>query len=170
YFWGAPGVIAGLTTAGFGVHAPMRAQQPCSWRGESDHLAARVPSPPVRVVAGSNGCSAAARLAIDHVELVRSLVLCWPATNLPLPEWPHLVRGETLRGVADDELRALSVPIVLVPSAPFNPYHDEATFDRVLGLVPGARRAAAFPETPMPHFPPRRDAFVAELVSILRDL
>jgi pimeloyl-ACP methyl ester carboxylesterase len=34
----------------------------------------------VHVVAGSNGCSTAVRLALEYPDQLRSLTLCWPAT------------------------------------------------------------------------------------------
>src|SRR5690606_32218554 len=55
---------------------------PHSWDIEADDLAAVLDAAGVEracVVAGSNGCSAAARLALRHPERVARLLLSWPA-------------------------------------------------------------------------------------------
>jgi pimeloyl-ACP methyl ester carboxylesterase len=89
-FWVAPGVAGelavacrvlvpdrrfspGRTTADFSAH---------SWDREAGDLVAILDAASVQqahIVAGSNGCSAIARLAFMHPERVASLVLCWPA-------------------------------------------------------------------------------------------
>ena len=185
-FWTRPGVTAGLVDAGFDVAAPDRAMQPCSWRDEGDHLASVIgEAEAVTVIAGSNGCSAAVRLATDHPGCVETLVLCWPATaGDPTADaigrqavadagWPpehadELFAGETLRGVRDTELAALTLPVAIVPSDPFNVPHQERTVTALLGLIAHATRLAAFPESPMSYFAPRKDEFVAALVSLCR--
>jgi pimeloyl-ACP methyl ester carboxylesterase len=189
-FWAEPGVIEGLTGNGFRALAPNRAAQPCSWRDEGDHLAAVIDEHGARTVvtvAGSNGCSAAVRTALDHPSLVRALVLCWPATagdptadalgRAALSElgWTQrhideLLLGDTLRGVLDQELRGLAIPVVVIPSEPFNTMHQKHTVDRIIDLIPGATLGDPFPETPSALFAPRRAAFVAELTAVIRAL
>ena len=81
-FWVRPGIMDGLSQRGLTVIAPNRIEGPTSWAEEAAHLVAlNTLEGPAHVVAGSNGCSAAVRLAIDHPDVVASLVLCWPATN-----------------------------------------------------------------------------------------
>ena len=71
---------------------------------------------PTTVVAGSNGVSVALRLAVDSSQLVKRLVLLWPATcgdptvdrRVPT-QAAHLLAGETIRGLRDVELAALDV-------------------------------------------------------------
>src|SRR5690606_27832019 len=112
-------------------------------------------------VAGSNGCSAAVRLAIDHPRLVTRLVLCWPATaddsdvedrmralmqaqDVPGEVIDVLLAGETLRGATDKEFAALPMPVAIVPALARNPVHQRRTVDALAALIPGAivRRAA----------------------------
>ena len=65
--------MGGGTTAGLAVH---------TWQLEADDMAAAINDAHgglVDVIAGSNGCSVGLRLTIDHPDLVRTLVLCWPA-------------------------------------------------------------------------------------------
>jgi pimeloyl-ACP methyl ester carboxylesterase len=91
-FWIAPGVADDLAVAGYRVLTPDRRYsvgrttsvfRPHSWDIEAADLAtllAAAGGAPAHVVAGSNGCSAAIRLALTRPECVRSLTLCWPAT------------------------------------------------------------------------------------------
>src|SRR5215207_6095672 len=79
-FWVRPGVVAGLAAAGVDVSAPDRWPRPDSWAAEVRHLLPLLPEDSVTLVAGSNGCSVAARLAVDHPHRVLRLVLAWPAT------------------------------------------------------------------------------------------
>jgi pimeloyl-ACP methyl ester carboxylesterase len=65
--------MGGGTSASLAVH---------TWQLEADDMAAAITDAqagPVDVVAGSNGCSLGLRLTLDHPDLVRTLVLCWPA-------------------------------------------------------------------------------------------
>ena len=174
-FWHQPGIITGLEIAGLQVVAPRRVIAPSSWSDEVEHLVASIPSLPSQwsLVSGSNGCSVAVRLAIDHAELVARLVLCWPASAGD-PEVDRLerapaemLRGETLRGVSDAELARISVPVTIIPSDPPNKYHQAATVHRLLSLIPGARSTRAFPESPRPGFSSHRAAFFggADLVA-----
>lgn len=174
-FWHEPGIVAGLETAGLRVITPRRLTTPTSWSDEVEHLRASIPSDPSRwsLVAGSNGCSVAVRMAVDCEGLVSRLVLCWPATagdpevdksaNAPV----EMLRGGTLRGVGDDELARISVPVTVIPSDPPNQYHQATTVDRLLFLIPGATSTRGFPESPRPDFAEHRGEFVEALVSLL---
>jgi pimeloyl-ACP methyl ester carboxylesterase len=94
----APGVAGAVAGAGYrlllpdrrwlggATTAPVREH---TWPLEGDDLAAvlrHAGAAPALVVAGSNGCSAALRLALDRPGLVAGLVLAWP----PLREDPWL--------------------------------------------------------------------------------
>ena len=178
-FWGAPGVVAGLSAAGVSVVAPDRLRRPPSWVAEAEHLAPflRERAPAV-VVAGSNGCSVAVRLAVMFPESVARVVLAWPALAGD-PELDGRVRsglgrlgateeildtllaGETLRGVADAELAALPMPVAVVPAVPENPFHRRSTVDALRRLLPEAEELPGCPEPPRPDFPPHLTSFVA---------
>jgi hypothetical protein len=122
------------------------------------------------VVAGSNGCSAAVRFAVLRPHLVERLVLAWPATAhdpevdaftrtalAELGATPAMVdgllAGETLRGIGDDELRALPMPVAVVPAVPDNPTHQRHTVDAVKALT-NAVELDGCPEPPRPTFQP----------------
>jgi pimeloyl-ACP methyl ester carboxylesterase len=89
-FWIAPGVADDLAAAGYRVLTPDRRYgvgrttsdfRAHNWDIEAADLAAVLVATggtPAHVVAGSNGCSAAIRLALTRPDLVRSLTLCWP--------------------------------------------------------------------------------------------
>src|SRR4051794_34114160 len=79
-FWRKPGIAAGLQQNGWDVLAPDRAKRAPDWAAEVEHLATALPDHAVALVAGSNGCSAAVRLALTHPERVDRLLLAWPAT------------------------------------------------------------------------------------------
>src|SRR5262245_43615890 len=131
-FWRRPGIAAGLQQRGFEVLAPDRPDRPSDWTAEVDHLAMVLPAQPVTVVAGSNGCSAAVRLALAFPHSVDRLVLAWPATAhnpgegrirrrlAELGASPNVIRalltGQTLRGVTDDELATINMRVGIVPS------------------------------------------------------
>lgn len=89
-FWRAPGVVSDLVAAGYRVLTPDRrfhgrTMAPFaahSWAREASDLLAvlgHAGLERVHVVAGSNGCSAALRLALLAPKTVASLALCWPA-------------------------------------------------------------------------------------------
>jgi pimeloyl-ACP methyl ester carboxylesterase len=176
-FWGQPGIVAALERRGFGVFAPDRGYRAASWASEASHLAALLlPGAPVTVVAGSNGCSAAVRLALSCPGAVSGLVLAWPATagdpvvdardraqlaaqGAPDEVIEALLSGRTLRGVTDEELGGLETPVGVLPSAFANPFHQRITVDALLGLLPGASELPACPEPPRPEFPPYLEAF-----------
>jgi pimeloyl-ACP methyl ester carboxylesterase len=73
-FWGQPGIIAGLQRHGFDVLAPGRLREAPDWTAEASRLASAL-SGPVIALAGSNGCSAAARLALDFPGAVTRMIL-----------------------------------------------------------------------------------------------
>jgi pimeloyl-ACP methyl ester carboxylesterase len=73
-FWDQPGIIAGLQRHGFDVLAPGRLRRAPDWTAEASHPASAL-SGPVIVLAGSNGCSAAARLALDFPGAVTRMIL-----------------------------------------------------------------------------------------------
>ncbi|MGH3756521.1 hypothetical protein [Actinophytocola sp.] len=79
FFWHRPGVTSALGDRGFAVLAPDRLARAAGWDSEAEHLARQLDEP-ATVVAGSNGCSAAARLAVGRPDLVERLVLAWPTT------------------------------------------------------------------------------------------
>jgi pimeloyl-ACP methyl ester carboxylesterase len=175
-FWRQPGIVAALGHRGFGVLAPDREYRAASWASEASHLAAVLPGAPVTVVAGSNGCSAAVRLALSCPGAVSGLVLAWPATagdpavdardraqlaaqGAPDEVIEALLSGGTLRGVTDEELGGLEMPVGVLPSAFANPFHQRITVDALLGLRPGASELPACPEPPRPEFPPYLEAF-----------
>jgi pimeloyl-ACP methyl ester carboxylesterase len=143
-FWVDPGVVDGLRAAGFTVIAPDRDTTPTSWVAAADDAAAAITDPSV-VIAGSNGVSVALRLALDAPRLVERLVLAWPATAgdpsvdaLVPPDASHLTSGGTIRGVTDEELATLTMPVGVMASRPENRFHRRHTVDGLLGLLPGA--------------------------------
>lgn len=173
-FWERPGIAPGLRAAGFSVIAPDRDTAPTSWSDaaldSSRHLKMRAV-----VVAGSNGVSVAVRLALDFPRLVDRLVLLWPATAGDVHvdhgapgSVRHLLVGETLRGVTDDELAGLATPTVVMASDPPNPFHAASTVERLIRLMPQAALVPTpFPESPRPEFPARCAAFLGVLIPYL---
>ncbi len=183
-FWRRPGISAGLMAAGFRVSAPDRPRRPASWPTEARQLAGLLPDRPAVIIAGSNGCSAAARLAVDAPDRVHRLVLAWPATagdpgvdartrqrlsELGASEQviDGLLAGGTLRGVTDTELAALTLPVAILPSVPENPQHQRRTVAALLRLLPHAEILAGFPEPPRPEFAGHRDRLVASLITLI---
>ncbi len=177
-FWHEPGIVPGLRRRGFRTLAPDRARRPPSWDAEVDHLAEALPDDEAAVVvAGSNGCSAAVRLAIAYPDRVAKLLLAWPATaGDPAVDAPYrahlaglgasstavtaLLAGDTLRGVGDDELAALAVAVGVVPADPANSVHQRRTVDALLRLVPLATELPGCPEPPRRDFAPRLPTFL----------
>jgi pimeloyl-ACP methyl ester carboxylesterase len=161
-FWVRPGVVAALEARGVPVLVPDRLPHPRSWAEEVAHLVPLLPDEPVTLVGGSNGCSVAARIAVEHPDRVGRLVLAWPAiagdsevdtlylaSGVP----PELLAGETLRGLADVELVQLRLPVAVLPG-PVDRYHQRSTVDALLALIAGAVELAPSPEPPRPEFPP----------------
>ncbi|MDX6237921.1 MAG: hypothetical protein QOG10_2736 [Kribbellaceae bacterium] len=168
-FWRTPGVLAGLEKLGFEVLAPDRSQVPDHWSQEVEHLAPLLAAQPVVLVGASNGCSVAARLALAYPQSIDRLLLAWPATagdpavDLRTEQGMRgrgaddavireLLTGETLRGLTDEELAALGMPVAVLPSVPENPVHQRCTVDALLNLLPGSRELPGSPEPPSPAF------------------
>jgi pimeloyl-ACP methyl ester carboxylesterase len=181
-FWRAPGIIAGLKHHGFEVIAPNRLRQAPDWAAEADHLAPTLTGPPVTILAGSNGCSAAARLALDFPGTVTRLLLAWPATaGDPTIDTQYrtrlaglgaasqvadvLLAGQTLRGLTDAELASLTNPVGILPSVPANPFHQRHTVDALLRLLPQAEELPGCPEPPHPEFPPHLETFLGTVAA-----
>jgi pimeloyl-ACP methyl ester carboxylesterase len=181
-FWRQPGIVAGLEKRGFDVLAPDRRHHARDWTAEASHLASGLPGQSVIVLAGSNGCSAAARLAVDFPGAVARLILAWPATandpavdahdrahlaGLGAPDEVirTLLEGETLRGLTDRELAGLPMPIAVLPSALANAFHQRHVVDALLGLQPEAAELPACPESPRPEFPPYLESFVSAVAA-----
>jgi pimeloyl-ACP methyl ester carboxylesterase len=164
-FWGSPGVVSGLEQRGLRVAAPDRLPGAISWQSEADHLAPVLPDEPAVVVAGSNGCSVAVRLALTHPGRIGRLILAWPATagDRSIDDRvrervtdqaiaTRLLRGGTLRGVLDSELADLRVPTGVLPSARPSPAHQRRTVDALLRLLPDVRELPGAPEPVRPEF------------------
>jgi pimeloyl-ACP methyl ester carboxylesterase len=186
-FWVKPGVSSALEAAGHRVLAVNRLSEPRSWEEDAQAVADAMTEAAMSaaaVVAGSNGCSTAVRLALDHPGLVVRLVLCWPATagapdvdarqrrviaSRAGPEvTDRLLGGETLRGTTDDELRRLNIPVALIPSEPENPFHRWATVDALDSLFPNSKIAGRFPEAPRPEFLSAQAAFAKTVADLVR--
>jgi hypothetical protein len=177
-FWHKPGVVSGLERRGFEVLTPNRLSRPPHWTAEADHLLATVRDrPPDAVVAGSNGCSVAVRLALARHDLVPRLLLAWPATaadpdldvatrsgltqlGAPEPTIDAVLAGHTVRGVNDDELARLTMPVGVLPSVPENPFHQRRTVDALLRLLPNAKELPGCPESPRSEFAPQAESFL----------
>lgn len=184
-FWGRTGVVRGLERRGLAVDAPDRRQLAPDWRSEVRHLVDRLPDGPVVVIAGSNGCTAAVRLAEAHPGVVERLVLAWPATacepsvderaRARLQEAgaspatiADLLSGETLRGITDAALAGLTMPVGVLPSDPENRLHQRRTVDALLRVLPHAELLPGCPEPPSPAFPSHLEACVASLAAFAR--
>jgi pimeloyl-ACP methyl ester carboxylesterase len=183
-FWRTPGIVAGLEAQGLTVFAPDRPQRPSGWDEEVAALSTSLPGEPVTVVGASNGCTAAVRLALAHPEVVERLLLAWPATGgdtsvdirtqtglleagAPGSVVKALLRAETLRGVKDEELAGLRIPVAVLPSVPESPSHQRKTVDALLKLIPGSRELAGSPEPPTQAFPAHKDELVATLAAFV---
>jgi hypothetical protein len=165
-FWSQPGIVAGLEKRGFDVLAPDRPRQAPDWTTEASHLASALA-----------GRAEASCLALDFPGAVAALLLAWPATakdpavdahdRLRLAELGApdevigaLLEGQTLRGLTDEELAGLPMPVGVVPSALANAFHQRHSVDSLLRLVPGAVELPGCPESPRPEFPPYLESFV----------
>ena len=103
---------------------------------------------------------------------MRKLVLLWPVTTgdlrldrqLPVGA-AHLVAGDTIRGVGDAELVALTLPVAVMASEPENLIHRRSTALRLVTLTSNAVPIEpGFPEPLRPEFRPQLDAFVDVLI------
>jgi pimeloyl-ACP methyl ester carboxylesterase len=184
-FWVRPGVVAGLVERGVEVLAPDRPERAPSWAVEARALADAVSGVGrVRVLAGSNGCSAAVRFALAEPDRVERLILAWPATAGD-PEVDErqrhefaalgateaiandLLAGATMRGVTDAELTTLTMRTAIIPSDVDGRLHRHRTVGELCRLIPGAVRLPEFPESPKPTFPARCAAFVEVVTNFL---
>ena len=144
-FWRRPGIVAGLEKQGFDVLAPDRQHQ-------------------------------------DFPGAVAALLLAWPATAQDPAVDAHdrrhlaelgasdgvisaLLGGQTLRGLTDEELAGLAIPVGVVPSAIANTFHQRRSVDGLLRLVPGAVGLPGCPESPRPEFPPYLESFVTAVAA-----
>lgn len=178
-FWAQPGVLRALADANSEFIAPQRPPQPRSWGEESQWLLEAIDEAgfgEVALVGASHGCSAAARLAIDHPDRVARLLLAWPATagdqvlddlariiigdQMGAEVADRLLAGETLRGVTDDELGSLAMPLVVFPSMPANHAHQRETVMALLRAQPSGFIAGGSPEPLDDQFPEFRDTFI----------
>lgn len=185
-FWVRPGVVSALQAHGFAVFPIDRLPRPTSWKEDAEGVAAEIADAGLKgatVIAGSNGCSTAVRLALDHPAFVSRLVLCWPATvgneavdartrsviesERSTQVATRLLGGDTLRGATDAELKTLSVPVVIIPAEPENPTHLRATVSALSELLPNSWIAPGYPETPRPEFASVRSAFIETLLDVL---
>ena len=172
-FWVRPGIVRGLTERGHTVIAPDRLPYAPSWAAEVEHLLPSLPDGKFLVVAGSNGCSVAARLALAHPDRVERLVLAWPVTTgdpeVDAATGEHLrtqgatdtmvddlLSGETLRGVRDAQLATLKLSVL--GSVPENRIHQRWTVDALLKA--GAVELEGCPEPPRPEFAAYRERFI----------
>jgi len=131
----------------------------------------------VTVVGGSFGCAVAVRLALDFPGLVGRLVLAWPASlsdpsvatrirsglsglGAPPAVLDALLGTGTLPSAADDALRALTVPVAVIPSVPPNPLHPRSAVSALLRLLPSAVALPGCPEAPRPEFAPCLETFI----------
>jgi hypothetical protein len=96
--------------------------------------------------AGSNGCSVAARLALDFPGTVIRLLLAWPATvGDPAIDSRERTRLTGL-GASPHVVGALLA-------------------GQTLRLLPQADELPGCPEPPRPEFPPHLDAFLAAVTA-----
>jgi pimeloyl-ACP methyl ester carboxylesterase len=180
-FWIRPGIADRLQRHGIEILAPDRLRRPRSWQDEVEHLRTALPDGVVTVIAGSNGCSAAARLALAEPERVNGLLLAWPATAgdrdvdahtrrglSDLGATPHaigaLLNGDTLRGVTDEELSTITTRVGVLPSVPENKFHQRSTVDALLRVLPHAIELPGCPEPPRPEFSPHLASFIDSAV------
>lgn len=186
-FWHQPGIVAGLEERGCTVLAPDRLPRARSWPAEVEHLVSLLPPGPVSVVAGSNGCSVAVRLALTCPERVDRLVLAWPATAgdpvvdvrtrhglTELGASPRiaqdLLSGEVLRGVTERELTGMKLPVGVLPSAPENPVHQRRTSLALSSLLPHPSELPGTPEPVRRDFGPYLGSFLANVTSFASEV
>ena len=172
-FWVRPGVVEGLTRRGHTVIAPDRLPYAPSWAAEVEHVARGLPDGRFLVVGGSNGCSVAVRLALEHPERVARLILAWPVTTgdpeVDAATGEHLraqgaseevvsqlLDGQTIRGVTDAQLATLELSVLA--SVPENRIHQRRTVDALLKA--GVVELEGCPEPPRPEFAAYRERFI----------
>ena len=176
-FWNAPGVVDGLSAAGFDCVAPQRPARPTSWAVELDRLRPCLPEGRFTVIGACNASTTAVELALAHPDRVTGLLLAWPATcgnpTLDARAAEHLrglgasdtvidsmLSGQTLRGLDDDRIARLALPTALIPAPAASPTHQRETVESLARLIPGSTILPVFPETPRPEFAAARDDFL----------
>jgi hypothetical protein len=189
WFWRRTGVIDGLERRGFAVTAPDRLRRAPDWAAEAEHLAAAVRAgglagPSLTVLAGSFGCAAAVRLALDFPGLAGRLVLAWPASiadqftairfraglsrlGAKGKTLDALLGTGTMPSANDAELRGLGLPAGIVPSVPPTPLHPRSAVDTLLRLLPAAVELPGCPEAPRPEFAAHLDAFLDSVAAFI---
>lgn len=181
-FWADTGVVEALSRRGIAALTPQRLAEPRSWAEDADHVAVQLRSDVdggVPVVAGSNGCSTAAHLAIADPGLVERLAFCWPVTvgqehvaeqrqAEQISRWSGervasaLLSGGALRGLADTDLASLDVPVAVMASDPENAVHRHETAETLLRLCAGSVALPPMPEPPTTGFDPASFAAAIE--------
>ena len=186
-FWGDTGVTTALGATNTEFIAPQRPAKPASWDEERRSLSEAIDAAGferVALVGASNGCSAAARLAIDEPDRVARLMLAWPATandesldglariiitdEMGSDVADALLQGETLRGVTDDELAQLQIPLVVFPSLPENHAHQRQTVMGLLAAQPNGFLVGGSPEPPHAQFAEHLDTFITMVTEFAR--
>jgi len=186
-FWVTSGVASALSRLGVEFTLHERPKAPRSWAEEADALAGTIRGAGYEkagIVAGSNGCSAALRLAIDHPELTVRTMLCWPATAAD-PVIDELARiiitdahdadvasalldGAPIRGVTIEGLAALSHECVVYPSLPENKIHQRATVFELLDAIPDSILVGGSPEPPDDAFGTFVETFASVIAAFSR--
>ena len=185
-FWGRTGIGAGLRAMGFSVHAPARPSAPRSWEEERDALLMAISSrtsDPVAMVAASNGCSVALRAVLDMPGVARALVLCWPATAgdeaidasareriIPIAGGAtadRLLAGQIIRGVLDDELEHIGIPVAIVPSEADDAFHQRSTVQGLYRHLPQVTILEPAPPALRSNFRHYRARFIANVAATI---
>ena len=189
-FWVRPGVVGACAERGLAVFAPDRSMLAGSWDAETRHIADAVRgagfTEPMPVLAGSNGCNIAARLALRHPELVSQLILAWPATagnervdamtrkdlvekcGLSAEPADALLAGWPLRGSTAEELGTLRTPVAVLRAIE-NPFHQGVTADALLKTIPGGVEIGSpCPESPRPDFGEYLESFADAVCGAIR--
>ncbi len=186
-YWADTGVLGELRAKHLKILAPRRPVQPRSWDEECQSLIDAIDAAgydQVALVGASNGCSAAARLALENPERVARLMFAWPATvgdpvvdellsiiiadEADQDAATELLSGETLRGVSDAELGSLDLPVVVFPSLIENQVHQRQTLMGILANVKDSFLVPGTPEPPDDQFPEHRDTFVTMVAEFAR--
>lgn len=175
-FWGRTEVADTLADMNVEVETPDRLPQPADWRVDVDSVAAQLPDTAGPVIAASNGCTVAVKLALEHAHRVSALLLAMPATcgdaavdadcaqrmtarGAPDDVVAAILTGQTLRGLTDAEISTLAnIPTAVMHSQPPSNTHQRHTSETLLQLL-DAEDLGAFPEPPRPQFAAHRRQF-----------
>src|SRR3981189_3250437 len=160
-FWHKPGIVAGLQRHGFEVLTPNRRYRAPDWTAEVNHLAPVLPDRPVTILAGSNGCSLAGPATATDPTVDAQARAGLTELDASPEVVDALLTGQTLRGVTDDELATLRIPVGMLPSVPENPSPQRHPVDALRRLRPRADELPGCPEPPHPDFPPHTESFVS---------